>query len=559
MKQIEKYMLPKQTNDLYKNEAISSISLSKEVASKINELVECYNELIKIDNKRELENDGRIRKAILYMKDNLLSTINELLTTIKDNGELVHIITDVVVNGISELKEIVYPIGHVKRYGATGDGKTDDTLAFMEAINDAIVNQTSLQADDGVYVISKDLDARYIKDIRILGEIKTSNTITIGNSSTDGSGMYVRIRKAPYIKVVGVKNSIFDIDYCELLHLFADGDDVTSASTAYNQFYGAYAKEILIDSVGTEIGWINENVFRIKRVEKLTMDGNYSHNNNHFEHINFEKGELNLLNARNNYISARGEGNITINSTDKSQVNFIEREYFYEHYFGDDVIEEDNGTVKYYPVNKLQSERMLYQIDENNKNFPIGSLIFNENGRFTGKSFNKIFQTNLIKIDKTFAFKLKASAKAFRVQMKFYDENKNKIITEVDNFSDGRMVYLGETSDFTYGMSVNNDNDTINFYPGYAKYVEINVIFGNAIENVEVEYLMLKLLKYTNTDVVISNKLKNNVYTSLPTDGYWEKGKILYAASPTPGTSIGVICVESGVPGVWKNFGSIAS
>ena len=43
MEYINKFMLPRLTEDMYEKEAISSIHLTKEIANKINELIEAYN------------------------------------------------------------------------------------------------------------------------------------------------------------------------------------------------------------------------------------------------------------------------------------------------------------------------------------------------------------------------------------------------------------------------------------------------------------------------------------------------------------------------------------
>lgn len=510
MKEIKHFMLPEHTNDLYKNEAISSISLTKEVASKINELVDAYNKLYQTNYEKIQEQDGKILKGIIYLKDNLANTISDVLDAMSYSGELKDIITDTLVNDYHEFKNSVYSIGHIARYGAIGNGVQDDTIPLMNAVKEAIANKKPLIIPDGKYLISRDIDARYIKEIDIRGEIiNAGHVFTIGSSSADASGSKINIRKINNLKVVGLKNSLINVDYCEKLHLFADGDDKTASSTAYNQFYGAYCKEILIDSIGNEIGWINENVFRIKRVEKITIDGNYAHNNNHFEHINFEHGELNLLKARNNYITARCEGEITINSGDETDHNFIEKEYYHKHYFAEDVTENNKGTITHYPVNTLQVEKEIMFIDAFNKKYPSNALTFKENGKFNGKSFNSLFHSNLIKIDKTFALKFRSDAKAFRVQLRFYDENKNPIVTEVDNIGDGKMIYNGESANWTYSIGVNVDNDTLNLYPGKAKYVEYNILFGNNIESIDVEYIMAKLVKYINTDIYVTNKLNS--------------------------------------------------
>lgn len=517
--------------------------------------------LVKNTEAKLLLQDGKIAETCVYIKENLSKELRILFDSMQNSGELGDIITETVLAEVKNLENIVYPLGHIRRYGAAGNGFIDDTLALQKACNAAKENNTPLIIDNGKFLITSNIDARKIKVINIAGEITTDNdsVLEIGGSSADGSGMFVTIQKVKNVKISGVKNSIFNIGYCEKLHLFADGSDSQISSLAYCQFYGAFSKEILIESTdeAANIGWINENVFRIKRVEKITIKGNYDHNNNHFEHINFEKGVLNLENARNNYISARSEGGITVNSSGNSQANFIEKEYYYKHYFGNEITEDENGTVIFQPVNKLQAEKELLRIDKGNKHYPIGSLFFKDTGKFTGASFNELFHSNLIKIDKSFSLILKSDAAAFRVQLRFYDENKNRIYTEVNNFSDGKLVYLGSDTEWQYGATANSNSNITNFYPGNAKFVEYRVIFGNDTE-IEIEYLSLKLLKYTNTNIHVTNLVKYDSYKQIPTQGYFERGTILFANSPTAGNSIGIVCVESGTPGVWKNWGAIS-
>ena len=79
MEKIKHFILPEHTNELYKNEAISSISLTKEVANKINELVEAYNNLSETDITWKQTQEGAIRKGILFMKDNLMNSLHDLL------------------------------------------------------------------------------------------------------------------------------------------------------------------------------------------------------------------------------------------------------------------------------------------------------------------------------------------------------------------------------------------------------------------------------------------------------------------------------------------------
>lgn len=86
VKKIEKFVLSEYTNNLYKKEAGSSIALTRDVADKINELVEAFNSLENYKLEKIHEQDGKISKAIIYMKDNLLHTMDELMQILIDRG-----------------------------------------------------------------------------------------------------------------------------------------------------------------------------------------------------------------------------------------------------------------------------------------------------------------------------------------------------------------------------------------------------------------------------------------------------------------------------------------
>lgn len=81
VKEIRPFMLPENLNNLYKKEASSTIALARNVAVKLNEIIEAFNNLAKEKWEKIQEQDGTIRKAVVYMKDNLLNTINILLNS----------------------------------------------------------------------------------------------------------------------------------------------------------------------------------------------------------------------------------------------------------------------------------------------------------------------------------------------------------------------------------------------------------------------------------------------------------------------------------------------
>lgn len=129
MNKIEHYVLPEHTNKLYEEEAISSIGLTRDIAEKINELIDAYNELSKTDLEWKQTQEGYIRKGVLFMKDNLLNSLHDLLKVYGD-GTLNELILEMFGKDIKNLQVIVTP----QMYGALGDGVANDTEAIENAI-----------------------------------------------------------------------------------------------------------------------------------------------------------------------------------------------------------------------------------------------------------------------------------------------------------------------------------------------------------------------------------------------------------------------------------------
>ena len=139
MKKIEHYVLPEHTNSLYEKEAISSIGLTRDVAEKINELIDAYNYLSETDLKWKQEQEGTIRKGIIFMKDNLLNSLNDLLK-LYDKEMIEKVILEVFGEEIDKMKVFITP----QMFGAVGDGITND----IESIENAI---KSLKEGDVLY------------------------------------------------------------------------------------------------------------------------------------------------------------------------------------------------------------------------------------------------------------------------------------------------------------------------------------------------------------------------------------------------------------------------
>lgn len=84
--------------------------------------------------------DAKIDDAVAYMKSNLNATLENLLHEMREDGSLSGVIDSEIMTS-------------VKVEGAAGDGVTDDTQAFIEAIS----NGTNIVVPEGTYKITSDL------------------------------------------------------------------------------------------------------------------------------------------------------------------------------------------------------------------------------------------------------------------------------------------------------------------------------------------------------------------------------------------------------------------
>ena len=117
------------------------------MAIKCAQVKAAIKELAKRTEAQFLLQNNKIAETCVYIKENLSNAIRTLLNDMQMSGELDNIITDTIMDEIAELQNEIYPIGNVKRYGAVGDGKTDDTCAIKAAAKDAKENDMPLVAE----------------------------------------------------------------------------------------------------------------------------------------------------------------------------------------------------------------------------------------------------------------------------------------------------------------------------------------------------------------------------------------------------------------------------
>lgn len=86
MEKIKDYMLPENKNSIYHKEASSTIGLTRELAGKINEIVDFCNKFYADDLKWKQDQEGIIRKGVVFMKDNLVNSLQELMDILEREG-----------------------------------------------------------------------------------------------------------------------------------------------------------------------------------------------------------------------------------------------------------------------------------------------------------------------------------------------------------------------------------------------------------------------------------------------------------------------------------------
>lgn len=298
MKEIKHYVLPQHTNGLYKNEAISSISLTKEVASKINELVDAYNELNKTNLAKIQEQDGKIRKGILYMKDNLINTITDLLE--------MYIEDDIVMDLIRDL--LGYVVVDARSFGVVGNGTHDDTQSLQRAINYCNEkNVRELHIAPGTYLISEPLVLNGCSIVGTVTNVLTGEGAVIKCATKDFTAIKQGELKDNMLNIenimiqdakVGLElnyvvNSHYSniyIDNCETGIKLGDSNSVGSL---FNVFDNLYIKNCDYGIYSVTKTYFNNNVFNNGYIAGnniafyLECNGGYGAINNTFNNVEF--------------------------------------------------------------------------------------------------------------------------------------------------------------------------------------------------------------------------------------------------------------------------------
>lgn len=121
IQKIREFMLPEKSTEMFKKEAMSSMELVRRVGIKLNEVIKVVNEFTTARDNKYQEQDGKIQKAIIYMKHNIKNTLAELIRIMRSNGELSEVISEAVFEGFEYVKNATDDIVRPENFGAIGN------------------------------------------------------------------------------------------------------------------------------------------------------------------------------------------------------------------------------------------------------------------------------------------------------------------------------------------------------------------------------------------------------------------------------------------------------
>ena len=209
MELLEHYILPANTNWLYEEEAMSSIGLTRDIADKVNEIVDMVNELATEDLEWKQVQEGTIRKGILYIKDNLVNTLHDLCNLLEKQGFFDYTVKEYTTELESRIDNLL---------GTVVEGSTTMDAEIIDA-RTRYGGETLTCLGELIRVIDKELqDLKASTDVNV---VYSDTVSTLKNYDHGGKpyGEYVEMNET-YCTIkahggvnVGVATSKFDLTY----------------------------------------------------------------------------------------------------------------------------------------------------------------------------------------------------------------------------------------------------------------------------------------------------------------------------------------------------------
>lgn len=360
MKKITNFVLPEHTNELYTKEAISSISLTHDIAKKINELVNAYNSVNGDLLVWKHEQEGTIRKGVLFMKDNLINSLRELFDVLEGSDAFISMYGEKLGECYELLNNLNVEITP-KMFGAIGDGITDDTKPLLEMLEfveknvlyrafnneDKCKNYSNINLKfSGTYKISKPIVFRDTYGLTLENLHLIASPIFIGDCMLKLEHITRNFR--------GVNitlNGSHVVDTCLYINDYTLTFDMVNVEISQFKKYGIYA-----DGKGHELKLCNVTVKQFEWGDRLNVAIN-EHGTGVY--LGEERHDNNIVNLITNYctkygVEIHGGTNKIINShfyscevLNKGRYNTFVNCYF------------DNATLKTYGFFTLNNSLLL--------------------------------------------------------------------------------------------------------------------------------------------------------------------------------------------------------
>lgn len=361
-------------------------------------------------------------------------------------------------------------------YGALGDGVTDDSQAFMDAMAAAKDQNLMLYlpANEGVTILS-DITVEPCKNIYFLGNIGGIGSIYFQGDKNDSVISYRFHDVEPEVKFAGMTNCLHMITgTAENVTIFADGDTPGITSCAYNLFlWSGRVKNLTFDSLGA--GWINENVFYRGRIGNLTFtdNGTYSHNNNIFSDCTFEGSTFDIAHALSNYFGGRYENAGTLTFREGARNNVVDISnvasarmqsgMFSRPSYFNDLYGHNFCTRRGAPA--VKSFERLITANSYNYNAAQASPA---SGKITTTAAAVLIDTGIFSIERDVLIEAMCDApsNAFRWNLYLYDETMNLITSVPDNafWYEGFASRAWSTDHYTVNSNVNSTYGKLHRY-----------------------------------------------------------------------------------------------
>lgn len=428
-------------------------------------------------------------------------------------------------------------------FGAVGDGNTDDTTAFLSCVEHCIEKNTALYVPHGTTILIPNYTiVSGLKQVEIRGKIKAPNGIEFRHDSNLAGNEWYFNHIEGALTLSGLKDALITVIYADSLVLLADYSVQNIGSIGYCQFVLGYVKTITLQG-GENGGWINENFFYGGRVRDLTLNGSYSHNNNHFYNNTFENGKLVFNTGRSNYIhNARFEGGFSATFNGNAGNNYVHCAWTGETIPGNiskpGVSWNDEKGLNYYytginPPLKVVEKKFT----ANSFNY-LTDKMYPLSGKLHNNSYNNdMLQTDFIDISHAIGVNVASDAKFFRAYVYLYDENKKPITSEPSEyiFHGCTMTWNAERGYYHYGStSVGAWECSISRYAlltgvdsGVA-YIKVTI---DGYDSADLDYFSFSVSVPWYVDIS-PFEAERMTATAIPAAGEWKGGLIAYNTNP---------------------------